>query len=303
MATSTSGGRPVIVYNPLKVDDLDTLERQAEAICTQHGWQTPDWLATTEEDHGSGMARRAVDEGADLVCVLGGDGTVREVATAMAHAKVPLGVLGSGTGNLLARNLGLPHNDFPAALTAVLEGSERRIDLGLVSFDEGPEMCFTVIIGMGLDAQTMVETESEVKKKIGWPAYVLGALGAMGQRGFNVETTVEDREPFTSRCRMVLACNCGRLPGGIDLVPEAEIDDGKLDIMTFAPRGVLGWAAATARAVTIGRRGRLLIRHDAGHTCVVTAAQPVEAEVDGDPVGAATTMRIRADEGALLVRA
>lgn len=303
MATSTCGTRPVIVYNPLKVDDLETLEQRADTICTEHGWPTPTWLATTEEDHGSGMARQAVDDGADLVCVLGGDGTVREVATAMAHSKVPLGVLGLGTGNLLARNLGLPHNDFPASLTAVLEGSERTIDLGQVRFDEGPEMCFTVIIGMGLDAQTMVETESAIKKRVGWPAYVLGALGAMGQRGFSVETTVDDHDPVTGRCRMVLACNCGKLPGGIDLVPEAEIDDGKLDIMAFAPRGALGWAAATARAITIGRRGHWLIRHDASRTCLVRTSGPVEAEVDGDPVGMATTMRIRADEGALVVRA
>lgn len=303
MTTSTRGRRPAIVYNPLKVSDLGALQERAVAICRKCGWLGPDWLATTAEDHGAGVARTAVDSGADLVCVLGGDGTVREVVSAMARSAVPLGVLGLGTGNLLARNLGLPHNDFAASLAAVLNGSQRRVDLGRVRFDEGPELCFTVIVGMGLDAEALAGTVPEAKARLGWPAYVLGGLAVMAQRGFSVETTVDGRRPFTSRCRMVLACNCGLLPGGIDLVPEARIDDGLLDIMTFSPHGLVGWAAATVRAITVGRRGHRIIRHDSSHTCLVAADRPVLAEVDGDPVGMATRMRIRVDRGALLVRA
>lgn len=303
MAPSTSTGRLVIIYNPLKVDDIDSLEHTAEALCAARGWRHPEWMATTAEDHGCGKARDAVASGVDLVCVLGGDGTVREVASALARTDVALGVLGLGTGNLLARNLGLPHNDFTASLAAVLDGSERRVDLGRVRFDEGPERCFTVIVGMGLDAEALAGTEPRTKDRIGWPAYILAGLSVLAQRGFSVETTVEGKRPFTSRCRMVLACNCGLLPGGIELVPEARIDDGHLDLMTFSPSGLVGWAAATLWAVTARRRGHRIIRHDPSRTCLVRADRPVLTEIDGDPVARATTMRVRVDVGALLVRA
>ncbi|AXE38899.1 diacylglycerol/lipid kinase family protein [Acidipropionibacterium virtanenii] len=299
-----SGPRnPVIVYNPLKVSDPAKLARRGAEICREAGWGGPVWSPTTSEDHGAGMTARAVSDGADLVCALGGDGTVREVAGALARTGIPLGVLGLGTGNLLARNLGLPHNDFDASLAAVLNGSARPIDLGRVRFDDGPEYCFTVITGMGLDAELMAGAEPRLKARLGWPAYLLGATRALAQRGFGTRVVVDGRRPFSGRSRMVLVCNCGLLPGGIDLVPEARVDDGELDMMAFSPRGVAGWAAATLRAVTLHRRGHRIIRHSGCHTGLVTTSFPVPAEVDGDPVGSATTMRIRVDQGALMVRA
>lgn len=298
-----TGPRAAIVYNPLKVSDPQRLARRAGELCREAGWEEPVWLATTAEDHGAGVTARAVDEGADLVCALGGDGTVRQVAGALARTGVPLGVLGLGTGNLLARNLGLPHNDFDASLRAVLRGSVRPIDLGRVRFDDGPEHCFTVIIGMGMDAELMAGAEPRLKARLGWPAYLLGSARALAQRGFGARVVVDGRRPVAGRCRMVLVCNCGLLPGGIDLVPEARVDDGELDMMVFSPRGVVGWAAATLRAVTLHRRGHRIIRHSHCHTGLVSTRFPVPAEVDGDPVGSATTMRIRVDQGALLVRA
>ncbi len=298
-----TGSRAVIVYNPLKVSDRPRLVRRAAELCREAGWQEPEWLATTAEDHGAGVTARAIAEGAGLVCALGGDGTVREVAGALARTGIPLGVLGLGTGNLLARNLGLPHNDFDASLRAVLRGSVRTIDLGRVRFDDGPEYCFTVIIGMGMDAELMAGAEPRLKARLGWPAYLLGSARALAQRGFGARVVVDGRRPVTGRSRMILVCNCGLLPGGIDLVPEARIDDGRLDMMTFSPRGVAGWAAATLRAVTLHRRGHRIIRHSHCRTGLVTTTFPVPAEVDGDPLGSATTMRIRVDQGALLVRA
>lgn len=228
---SVSGRRPAVVYNPLKVSDRSRLARRAEDLCRRSGWDPPVWLATTAADHGAGATARALGQGADLVCALGGDGTVREVAGALAGTGIPLGVLGLGTGNLLARNLGLPHDDFDASLRAVLEGSQRRIDLGRVRFDDGPEYCFTVIAGMGMDAELMAGAQPRLKARLGWPAYLLGSARALAQRGFGARVVADGRRPVPGRSRMVLVCNCGLLPGGIDLVPEARIDDGQLDMM------------------------------------------------------------------------
>lgn len=299
----TAPGRVAIVYNPLKVADPDGLQASAREICAHAGWSAPVWIPTTAADHGLGMAREAVRRGADLVCALGGDGTVREVADGLAHTGVAMGVLAQGTGNLLARNLGLPHNSFEASLRAVLGGSVRPIDVGRVRFDDGPEHCFTVIVGMGLDADAIASTQPRLKERIGWPAYIVAGLGFLVQKGFNVRTVVDGRSPVSARARMVLACNCGLLPAGVDLVPEARLDDGQLDMLVFSPRGLVGWAAATLRAVTLHRRGHRIIRHFSCHTGLVSVGEPMRVEVDGDPVGTATAMRIRVDQGALLVRA
>lgn len=291
-----------IVHNPLKVVALSRWQDEVARICAESGWAPPLLLATTEEDHGADAARRAVESGVDLVCALGGDGTVREVATSLAGGQVPMGVIGLGTGNLLARNLGLPVNDLGAALRVALTGRDRQVDLGWVRFDDGPQMCFTVITGMGFDAQMMADTSDGDKSKLGWVAYVGGGLRSLVQRGFSARVVTDGRHPWTARARTVLVCNCGLLPGGIDLVPQASIDDGQLDLMSLSPRGIVGWTAVLVHVLSRRHQGHHLVRHEPASTCLVRTPGPVLAEVDGDPVGMVSSMRTRVAPGALRVR-
>ncbi len=122
--------RMAVVVNPTKVADLAATQRLVAGICAESGWAEPMWWETTPEDPGEGQTRAAIAADADVVCALGGDGTVRVVGSTLAGTGVPLGVLPAGTGNLLARNLLLPLDDLPAAVKVALSGRDLPIDVG-----------------------------------------------------------------------------------------------------------------------------------------------------------------------------
>src|SRR5207249_439378 len=119
------------------------------------------WLETTRQDPGRGLARKAVADGADLVMVAGGDGTVMACVTALAGTDVPLAVLPGGTGNLLANNFEIPR-ELDGALEVALRGDRRRLDVGAVGDDR-----FVIMCGIGFDAAMLRDADSELKARIG----------------------------------------------------------------------------------------------------------------------------------------
>jgi diacylglycerol kinase family enzyme len=294
-----------IVFNPTKVDDLDAARQVVADACRRHDWAEPEWIATTETETGEKQARAAVAAGADVVASFGGDGTVRAVAAGLRGSDVALGLLPGGTGNLLARNLGLPIDSLEDAVTALVTGTERRIDVGLVTADEDGEEVFLVMAGLGLDGAIMAGANETVKSAIGWPAYLLSAAKGLAERGFGARVNAED-EPGAPvrrrRARTVVVGNCGTLQGGIELLPDARLDDGQLDAVVLAPTGLLGWVSVAADLVSRHRAGQGRLERLTGATITIEAERPVEAEIDGDPIGPRRRMVLRVDPGALVVR-
>ncbi|MGD7733107.1 diacylglycerol/lipid kinase family protein [Propionibacteriaceae bacterium G57] len=293
-----------VVYNPTKIDDLDQRQGTADALCAEHGYESPTWIETSADDPGIAMGRQALEAGADLVCAMGGDGTVRHVAAALRGSGVPMGLIPEGTGNLLARNLEIPLDDFATAFELALSGRDRAIDVGLVQFDDQPEEVLLVIAGVGLDADTMANTNEKLKKAVGWVAYVESGAKALLNKGFGVRVTNDLPGPDgrSHRARSYMVCNCGTLTGGVVLVPEAEPDDGQLDVLVLSPRGLFGWAGVFIDVLTGHRRGHKMLRHWTTHQAEATFSNPVEGQIDGDAVGKVRRMRTDLDEGALVVR-
>ena len=318
-----------VVYHPHRVDDLDDARTTVAKICADNGWGEPRWVQTTAEETGEKQAREAVRDGADVVASLGGDGTVRAVASALVGTDVALGLLPGGTGNLLARNLGLPVGSLDEAARTLVEGRDRRIDVGAVRLaDDLPEPessratkdspagvaddeeVFLVMAGFGLDGEIMADTDEKVKEAVGWVAYVLAAFKKVSGRGFTVDVKAHGGEGVVGatgsdvrrHAAAVIVGNCGTLQGGVELMPDAKVDDGVLDAVVLAPRGALGWASVVADVATRHRAGHQRLDRLVAERLTVEAQRPVEAEIDGDPVGAHRALAARVIPDSLVVR-
>lgn len=309
--TGPTSGPVALVVNPAKMD-VDAVVATVAGLCRERGLPEPLVLTTTEQDPGTGMALEALRRNASVVLAAGGDGTVRAVVQGLAGSGVPLAVVPGGTGNLLARNLDLP-DDVEAAVRCALDGPRRQVDVGVLTplgdrrpdrSADGPEpTTFAVMAGIGLDAAMMAFTPEGLKARIGWPAYLVGVVRALRRPAMTVELGVDGAPPRWQRVRMVLVGNVGRLQAGVELMPDARPDDGRLDLCVLAPRGVGGWLkalTATASGSPARRFGEpvqvLPVRR-----LTVRSHRPRPCQLDGDPIGDRSAFSIEIRPGALLL--
>lgn len=310
-----------VVYHPLKTD-LERLRSTVEAYEQQEGWGPTRWYETEEADAGISAAQRALAEGASAVLACGGDGTIRAVAEGMRRSKVPLAISPQGTGNLLARNLGVPLGDLEVQVRAMFTGRDRTIDLGLITIvreDESEsEHVFLVLAGMGLDARTISTTRSTLKKRLGWLAYVDAGLRTMiKDKPLKIHYSIDNSPPKALTVFTVMIGNCGLLPGGVLLIPDAKLDDGLLDVVALRPLGPLawlriwnkiGWENGVLRKSKTGRKIIDIVNDTKSVTYLqtkrymVSVPKPEPIQLDGDDFGLAVAATGTVDPASLVLR-
>jgi diacylglycerol kinase family enzyme len=299
--------RAAVVINPVKVLDLDARRAEIGAALADAGWPAPLWLPTTADDPGCGQARDAVAAGVEVVFACGGDGTVMACAGVLAGTAVALAVIPSGTGNLLAANLGLT-SDVVDAVRVATAGGRRRVDVGAVSSVDSvagsgadPEpACFTVMAGMGFDAEMIDATSDSWKARIGWLAYVVAGVRRLHRGRLRVRISLDGARPFRRRARTVLVANVGRLQGGITLLPDAEPDDGLLDVAVLTPRTLRHWLRL-AYAV-LRRRPQVPGMETFRARSVDIRSDTVQPrELDGDVIAPARSLTVEVRPQALTV--
>jgi YegS/Rv2252/BmrU family lipid kinase len=287
--------RAAVVVNPTKVDDDEAFRKSVRQVMDEHGWDEPLWLETTPEDPGRGQAESAVSAGAGLVLACGGDGTVTACAEGVAGTGTPLAIIPKGTGNLLARNLGLPMGT-DEALAVALGGVQRPIDAGRVN-----GTLFVVMAGLGLDAQMLSGTSEPLKKRLGWLAYAVSAARHLGDRPMRLTVSADGGRGRRMRASALIVGNVGWLRGGLPLLPDARPDDGMLDAVVLIARGPAGWLAVAAN-IALRRPARGRIYRVQFTELRVTLGQEQPWELDGEVMGSTRQLTVAAQPGALLLR-
>ena len=306
-----------IVWNPSK-----TTREDLEGACAGAPVSRVSWFETSEDDPGQTATQQALDAGVEVILAAGGDGTVRAVAEHLAdtHADMDLGIIPLGTGNLLARNLDIPIDDLPGAVSRALEGQPRSIDIGWaeVTLAEGVQRhAFTVMAGFGIDAYMITETNDDLKDRVGWLAYVESLGRAVSaSEVIDIRLTV-DGATTMEQAHTLIVGNCGTLQAGITLLPDADPADGELDLLVLHTDGIAGWMDTMRTMVWDNGLKRLLgSNEDEGatahssdsttHRRVMTLEidldEPRVFEVDGDDLGEATRIKLTVQPSAVRVR-
>ena len=310
------------VVNRTLLRDPAGFLRRCGAAAKEHGWEP--WFAeTSEAETGLALTRRAVAAGAGLVFAAGGDGTVRACAEALACTGVPLAIVPLGTANLTARALGVP-GTAGLAIEAGFGGRDRRIDLGRVE-ETGPGQAgrtgdagrtglegggtgnsggtvFAAMAGIGLDAAVVGAAWRPAKRRLGWVAYAVAGVTRLAWPAADFTLRLDDGEPLRRRARCVVAANAGLLPGGFTLLPEARLDDGRLDVGILAPSGAWDWVRVAGRVLARSRSADRPLERCQARRVLISAQADLPRQIDGEIAAPGRALSVSVCPGALTVR-
>jgi YegS/Rv2252/BmrU family lipid kinase len=255
-----------------------------------------DWEVYFTKKWGDGekLARRALDEGADVIAAYGGDGTVAEVGGAIVGSGVPLAILPGGTANVMSVELGIPL-PFGEAVNVLCyeELTLRPVDVGKVD-----DRHFILRLSMGLEARMVEGADRTLKDRLGTLAYALSALKAIATPEvirFDFEIDGQKMSEEGIACVIANSANLGR--AGWQLAPDVTVSDGMLDVFvvnnTSMPTimsllsGILGQETNGVLAETPGESAgqSRAVRHWRAREVNVTSTPVSSVQCDGEMIG------------------
>ncbi len=248
-------------------------------------------------------ARQAVADGARVVVVVGGDGSVHHAArglldTATVGApEIPLAVIAAGTGNDLVKSLRTPSHDITAMTARIAAGVTRVVDVGVI--DGVP---FVNAAGLGFDVEVL-ERMPRVAWLRGTAAYVITALRALlDYPGYAASWMRCDGRRSVPRHLLTVFANGGTFGGTFRIAPRAHLDDGLLDLVditALSPRARLWVFFKAIRGTHLTHPS---VTHERGHAWTVTSEHPLAFEADGERYEArGVTLDVNVRPGALRV--
>jgi YegS/Rv2252/BmrU family lipid kinase len=253
------------------------------------------WYEVPKSRKAPEQARKALEDGVDLVFVWGGDGMVQRCADVFAGSAAAIAIVPAGTANLLAANLGIPQ-DLAEAVRIGFAGRRRRLDLGEVNGEH-----FAVMAGAGFDAEMIRDTGRALKKRAGRLAYVWTGLRHVRDGVTPMQITVDGEEWFAGDASCVLLGNVGTIIGGIRAFDDARPDDGWLAVGVTTARGPLEWARTLARVMAGHSTKSPFVQITKARRADVSLSAPRIYELDGGARDTTTRLTARIDAAALTV--
>jgi diacylglycerol kinase (ATP) len=259
-------------------------------LLNDRGIDQPLWYEVPKSRKAPARVLDAVKQGADLILIWGGDGTVQRGLDAVASSSasgVTVGIIPAGTANLLAGNLGIP-TDLEQAVRIALDGDRRTLDLGVVNDEH-----FAVMAGTGLDALMMKEADAGLKRRVGQLAYVWTGIRAARAGVVKMSVTVDGATWFKGRASCLLFGNMGRLTGGLVAFPDARSDDGQLEIGVVTATTTLQWARVLGLLLRGAPERSKLVRMGRGRKISVKLDRELPYELDGGARPSTQKLRVR----------
>jgi len=297
--------RATVIINPIagpgRSRTIDSCATLARSVLRARGFDA-DVRVTGGPDDAHRFAAEALRDGTDLVIAWGGDGTVNGAGAALAGSRTPLGIIGGGSGNGLARELGLPL-DPAAALEVAATGATRAIDAGELNGS-----LFFNVAGIGLDA-CIAGRLAAANARRGLLGYVLATLAEMpAYKPSEYSVVMSDLDaadrwaPLRTHALFIAIANSRQYGQGAQIAPLASLDDGVMDIVVVKPQSLFRIASRLPAFFrgTLREDDTVLMR--TASNVDITSTTPIRFHVDGEPREAATTLALRTRPRDLLIR-
>ncbi len=260
-----------------------------------HGIDDPMWYEVPKSRLAPERAKKLLKKGADLIFVWGGDGTVQRVIDAVAGAPVAVAILPAGTANLFATNLGIP-KDIAEAVEIGLNGPRRQLDVGLMNGER-----FGVMAGTGLDALMIRDADAGLKDKIGRLAYVWTGAKNVRRSSVKMRIDVDGATWFKGKASCLLVGNVGDVIGGISAFPDAQPDDGRLNIGVVTASGAVEWLRTLSRSAVGDVQGSPFVETTTGEVFDVRLHKAIPYELDGGVRKKAKRLKCKVEPAAVTI--
>lgn len=260
---------------------------QLRKVLAEEGFADPLWYEVPKSRKAPKYARRALKEGADVLFVWGGDGTVQRCIDAVAGTGAVLAILPAGTANLLATNLQVP-GDLTEAVRVGLHGERRPVDTGSVNGEH-----FAVMAGAGFDARMIKEADRGMKDRIGRAAYLYTGARNLSAGRAKATVKVDGERFFTGRISCVLVGNVGKVLGGVEAFKGAQPDDGLLELGVVTAKNPVQWARTLGRVALGHSEKSPFVEVTRGKKFRIRFDRPFPYELDGGARPAVSQLRIK----------
>jgi diacylglycerol kinase (ATP) len=262
---------------------LEELRRTLAAA----GYADPIWYEVAKSSKAPKAVRKALDKGAKLLFVWGGDGMVQRCIDALRGHDVALAILPAGTGNLFATDLGIPKN-MARAVEIGLKGTRRKLDVGVVNGER-----FAVMTGTGFDAIMIQGTSRLEKEELGRLAYFRSGVKAMRARSVRMSIRLDGAMWFKGKASCVLIGNIGKAPGGIQVFDDASPSDGVLNVGVVTTKNMWEWLRVFLQLATDRRGTSRLLERASAREIIVKLRRKRPYELDGGVRPATKKLKIR----------